>query len=205
MSKIVLVHGFASDITSPFSQPEPDHSGFRAFAPLVEKEEAVSFRWAIPHTLGLIDSVSLPAFLKVYQKEKVKAGELETLQSFKSFLDRKQPGFIVAHSLGCELVLNTLEKFPLPASVKRITFVQGDFNYDRGLPNNFDETVEYLQLYAPWDYTLAFSSLYNRKARAGLVGWKTKNVKNQLFLSYKHPHLHVSPMRDSNLLQVCLD
>lgn len=204
MNNIVLIHGYGVDVDSPLRHAMPSHAGFSCFQSHLDSGEAVVYRWSEFCEMPLSQTFNPKNHLNIYLRERHKA-ELDTTHlDLQRFLKQHQPEIIVAHSLGTELLLNQLERNTLPVSVKRIVFHQGDLPFDRSIPEKASQSIEWINTFAPWDYTLAMSSLFHRKPRGGQIGWKQPKVTNRLFASFKHPHLHVSGLRDSKFLDLCL-
>lgn len=202
MAKMVLVHGFGIGITAPFFRPGfGNHAGFAAFKKLIACGEAVVFSWGIKKPVGLWQILNPFFWRGIYEKEKILSQVVTTHQQFCEFLFHEQPEIIVAHSMGCYLLNEYLNKNFLPPSVKKIVFVQADLSNKIKL--NFSLPI--LNLYCPWDPTLWLSVLYNRAWRGGLSPINNSLVKNVFLPLWRLPNLHNGILRTRHLKKIVLD
>ncbi len=197
MSKIVLLHGFAVNLTAPLVRPPFGPSAsFSALKELVSTGEACVFRWGIPLHVPPWKLLDITFLQKLYQDE-FKLIHSDVLQTrLRAFLEHERPSLIVCHSMGCSLMQSYAEKFSLRSSVKSVAFIQSD------LPASvrFQSTVPLYHLYCPWDPTLFVSSIKNKSIRAGLQKSTYPNVTNILFPLTHLSNLHTSSIRDKKLV-----
>ena len=95
-----------------------------------------------------------------------------------------QPKVLLAHSKGCQLILDTFLVYGLPESVKTVILLQSDSDITDSLKLLVQKFQVY-NIYAKDDLTLWFSCLLNLgKFRAGLVSYNHPKIKNISYMSY---------------------
>lgn len=199
MSTFALVHGYATGLRVPRLRPPLGaNAGFSAFDAELARGNASIFRWDIPETVEVRDVVKVEPLISLYERERRLVSDEATHARLAFYLNAEQPEAIVAHSMGCALVWEHLRRHSLPASVRRVVFVQADLVTSPGdLP---PLSADLLNLYCPWDPVLMASVLYHRKGRAGLTGLRVRGVQNRLFPLWKPWNLHTSCIRDRRLV-----
>jgi len=196
MSKIVLIHGYAVDLTTPFFRsPFGPSASFSAFDEIVTSKEAVVFPWGIERQVNLFQILNPFFLINHYEDEKFLAQARETHERLREFLEHEQPEIIICHSLGCFLLNNYLKNFTLLKSVRAIVVSQSDDTV-------FPTSISVHNLYCPWDPTLIVSSIYNKKWRAGLRPARQNNVRDIFFPLYLPINLHTSAIRDKKLIKL---
>ncbi len=120
MSKYILVHGFDSN----YAGCDP-YRKFEAFANEIDSGEAELFRWGILSNLKFYNIFGL---LNLYFREKKLAQDLQLQAQLIKQIQESKASIIVCHSMGCQLLYNTVTNFGLEQvqSVKQIYFVQAD-------------------------------------------------------------------------------
>lgn len=204
MSRIVLIHGFATGIQySVFRSARGTDAGFSAFAPDVARGEAKAFRWDIKEKASFFQSINPLYAWDIYRRELAIAQEIETRQSLSEFLLQEEPEVIVCHSMGTLLFFGYLENHKLPASVRRVIFNQADIHAsDITLPLDIEERIRagellFLNTYCPWDPSLLCSRILNG-SRAGLAGMRHSLVRNHFIPLVKPINLHMSAIRSGS-------
>lgn len=205
--RVLLIHGFANGIRfSVFRSRRGEDAGFSAFKEMIRAGDAAVFHWDIVEDATFWQSLTPKFALEIYRREFEKAQGEETLGALHAALTETQPQVVICHSMGCQLLLNELERFELPGSVRKVLFVQAD------LPRTFHlsahataflsrEGAAWFSLYCPWDPTLLVSAMWNRRWRAGLLRTKTAGVQNLLFPLWLPWNLHTSSIRDPRLVR----
>lgn len=198
MHKVVLVPGYATELeVQHLRRPRGIDAGFSAFHRHMRQGNTVAFRWGIARTLSPIAALLGVPTLALYREEEVRAVAPATLSAFATFLTQEQPNVIVAHSLGARLVTAYCRNHTLPASVTRIVLCQADmapedlYTHDR---------VDVVNVYCPWDPSLAISAILHGGARAGLH--KLPNVHNVHIPLWRPLNLHTSSIRDPRLVTI---
>lgn len=201
MAKYALIHGYAVGLHVPRLRPPLGaNAGFSGFDAEIAAGNATVFRWDIPHVVPMEQRIDVRPYLSLYERERALVSDDATHARLTSSLHAEQPEIIVAHSMGCALLWEHLHRHPLPASVRRVVFVQADLVTAPGpLPAM---SAELLNLYCPWDPALLVSVLYHRRGRAGLTGLHVLGVRNELFPLWKPWNLHTSSIRDPRLVDV---
>jgi hypothetical protein len=191
--RILYLHGYGTAISSFFQKPLASHRGFQLSKAFNETNTVLDpFDWSIPTHLDPWSALNPLAQLNIYLEYRRALQNQSLLKKLSQRLNQDQPTTIVCHSLGCQLLLNYVQNYQLPASVKKIIFLQADISYNA--PIDFE--LDFINVFCPWDLSLFFSSLYHLQWRAGLVGLKltkTKNQKNVFFpaLRWGNPHTAV--------------
>ncbi len=201
MSTFALVHGYAVGLHVPRLRPPLSaDAGFSAFRGELAAREASIFRWEIPLVVPMDERISVRPYVSLYERERALVSEEATHARLAFYLKAEQPEIIVAHSMGAALIWEHLRRQPLPASVRRVVFVQADLVTRPGEVPAM--TAELLNLYCPWDPVLFASVLYHGKGRAGLTGLRVPGVRNRLFPLWKPWNLHTSCIRDRALVKI---
>jgi pimeloyl-ACP methyl ester carboxylesterase len=201
MSRLALIHGYAVRLTSPFVRRGfGATAGFDAFAEDVASGAAAVFRWGLVEEMPPYALLDPAAQHRFYHAELAEALSPATQTRLRDFLAREQPEVIVAHSMGTTLLHAYARAYGLPSSVRAVVMVQSD------LPHDADLSVfpRVLNLYCPWDPTLALSSLLSLSRRAGLGPVPGANVTNVLLPAWLPPNPHTSALRDPLLREVVL-
>lgn len=202
MSRIVLIHGFATNIGySVFRPAYGADAGFAVFAQDVTRGEAKAFEWGVRDSASFFQSLNPFYTWNIYRREKRMASDKETYQRLRDFLMREQPEVVICHSMGCFLFLEYLKHQQLPTSVRRVLFNQADIPSTPTIPPTVEERIRSSSLslantYCPWDPTLWLSSIVSVSVKAGLVGVRHSFVQNRLFPLYRPWNLHMSALRD---------
>lgn len=201
MSRIVLIHGFATGIDYLWRPAFGVDAGFSAFADSIAKGETSVFRWDIKERAGWRSLNPWYSF-GIYRRECELAANSETHRSLERFLEHEKPEIIICHSMGCYLLLKYLGKYRLPTSVHTILFTQADVDSRTfALPSSYEEAIRHKRLrlinsFCLWDPTLMLSLLLSGSSRAGLRPLASPLVENVFYPLVKLWNLHTSAIRD---------
>lgn len=202
VSKVVLIHGYGSHLTTPLFRPTfGPCSVFTAFREMIKNKEAAVFHWGLKRHVNLFQILNHLFLINHYEDEKLLAQSHETHKQLQNFFEQKKPEIIVCHSMGCFLLNNYLKNFVLPKSVRIVIFSQSDDIVFPKISESLNSCNFLIQnLYPPWDPTLLFSSIYNKKWRAGLRPTRQNKIKNIFFPLRLPVNLHTSAVRDRRLV-----
>lgn len=200
---IALIHGYGTGRS--LARSARTHGGFQAFEGAIIANEAKVFFWFTLSKDKKIQNFNPLFHLSLYLSERERAKNYKTLENFNNFLLQNSITHIVAHSLGCYLVMNYLQFFELPDFVHRISFIQADFSQDDFLISSslqkrlFTKKMYWVNYYCPWDNALICSFTIHHTPPVGLVGWKSEFIINKLFPLWKRINLHTSSINDEKL------
>ncbi len=203
MPKTLLIHGYAANVTAwKFRKPLGKHAGFVAFNEFIVGINIDVFRWGIDRELSLLQSLNPFEYLKLYRDEETLSDSIELAQKLFTTIESGSINKIIAHSVGCRLVLSMITSIGLPQCVTSITFLQADIaiTAETGIKNNFPIT----NYFCPWDQSLIASSIMHLQFRAGLIGLQYSSVNNIFYPLLKPINLHTSPLRDKKLAKKLL-
>jgi hypothetical protein len=171
----LLIHGYGTNISSPFIKPEKYDKGFRNFKDDIDAENAIVFDWSQPFHLKNFAGFNPFKYLEIYKNYRSRLLNSDLYDSLHKYIQKNKPNTIICHSLGCELFLKYLEKYNLPSNVQKIIFIQGDIKSSTTFPVG---KVEFTNIYNPLDIMLWLSTFLNRSMRAGLIGFRVPDIKN---------------------------
>lgn len=203
MSRIALIHGFATGIHFSFLRPAyGSDAGFTAFQIEVKRGEAKVFRWDIKERASFFQSLNPFYIWNVYRRERSIVKKTTTHAALQHFLESESPEILVCHSMGVFLFFEYLRHGELPASVRRVVFSQADLSSKQVRFSPLMEErirsgeLQITNAYCPWDPTLWFSRVLNGQ-RAGLTGMRHPLVHERFFPLIKPVNLHTSAIRSS--------
>ena len=202
MSKIVLIHGFASGIRYSIFRPACGaDAGFTAFKKDVEDGTAKVFRWDIADNASFLQSVDPRFSLTVYKKEYNRVQNSAWQEQLYSFLKTEQSSTVVCHSLGCLFLLEAMNRYGLPTRVRTIVFNQSGTPTGTTLTNADvekridDGSLTCINTYCPWDPTLLASAVVQGVIRDGLFPTRKPWLQN-IFIPLLRPfNLHTGSIR----------
>jgi|GEM_PF-1243457 len=209
MPDVLLIHGYATDLhAGAFRSPKGADAGFVAFRPWLELGRAAVFRWSIPRDITdprhLIDPRQ---YVQLYEDERRLALQSNELHvALKETFAHGGIRTVVAHSMGCALMLEHIHRHGMPKGLERIVFFQADIGEAEPLPDALREAIDHaraqlINAYCPWDTTLLASAIYHKGTpRVGLLGYKDPHVINRFFPLLKPFMFHTSPLRDPRAL-----
>ncbi|MEK9155496.1 MAG: hypothetical protein AAB839_02495 [Patescibacteria group bacterium] len=204
MPSAIIIHGYATGLGIPLlRKPFGNHAGFVALNEQVTSGEILPFRWSIDRSLSVWQSINPWTYLQLYRDEEKLVEDQKTQSNLANFFHQSPAKIIIAHSLGCRLLLGTINNFELPKHIKRIIFLQADV-YDRTVISRDDILVRLEEgslvienYHCFWDPSLFTSSMIHRNLRAGLTGWEQPGVQNIFVPLLKPINLHTSHLRDT--------
>jgi len=212
MAKIVLIHGNAVGIKFSMRDRQTKYGSFSVFKNLVDVGEAVLYGWHyVNEEFDLVKSLNPFEFRRQYFTEKAYCSTKVAWQKLDGFLKLQQSEKIVCHSMGCYLLLHTINAHGLPDAVKSIYLAQGDFDRDFKITNPeilariSSGTLKIYNYHCTWDQMLALSVGTNGKVPAGLAGAKEKYFINRLFPSSKTLNVHHATVSSDRFLAEVLD
>lgn len=209
-NKILLIHGFAQGVSFlPFKKSKTNEQIFPIFKKEILEKNAVVFNWALDWEINFKNFLTAKNLQKLYFKERRLACHTQTLNKLNLLTEKFQPNLIIAHSMGCYLLLNYFAKFKTWDSLNKIVFVQADINNKTKIPTNLKivlekQNLKIINLYCYWDQALLYSSFLHKKSRAGLTGWKQQEVKNRFVSLTDLPNPHQGFL-NNNRLRFILD
>jgi hypothetical protein len=188
--KIVALHGAMVGVKGPYkSKKKLDEQLIDGMCKMFHNEIASSdpyvhlFKWMSDHPDSEI--LNPLAGLSTYIKERELISGVKLQNRLYSELSRYTPMVVIAHSMGCHLLLNTINNNGLPDSIKYIVTINSDAPDDLDVTNTRVQkrlengSLTWINLYAN-DPTLASSVIINAgKMRAGLFGTKSKLAINK--------------------------
>lgn len=209
-SKILLIHGFAQGVDfNPFKKPKKNEQIFPIFKIEIRQKQAIVFDWAMDWQVNCFDYLGSKNFHKLYFKEREKATDDNTLETLNRLITKQNPNLILAHSMGCFLLLNHFCKYQVNPNLTKICLVQADINQDYFLSKFLQERVikkqlEIINLYCWWDPALIYSSVLHKKLRAGLIGWRQVGIKNKFLPLLDLPNPHEGILSNRKLVKILL-
>jgi hypothetical protein len=209
--EILLIHGYGAGIKVPKINFEYGKDmRFDAFKELVENGSTEAFGWSETLIWSLRQYLNPFEHLKLFEKEKEKIENAEMMQDLADFVSQKNYKTVVAHSLGCYLLLEYLKTHQLPPSVQKIIFVQAcipkKYIVSESTKNKLN-SLKVLNLWCPWDNALLAYFLTSGSLTHGLTGFRKKdlNIQDKFFPLYKRMNLHRSSICDPRILKLALE
>ncbi len=208
MQKTILIHGYAAGVhASIFRKPFGEHSGFIALDEEVKSGITKSFRWSKNISLSIAQCANPLQYFQLYRDEELLTESPITQSTHSEFLDCSNATTIICHSLGCRLMIGSMNAHGIPESITKIIFLQGDVSTSASITNltirdriiNGSLVIE--NYFCPWDQSLLASAMLHRTNRIGLMGWDETGVKNIFYPLLKPMNLHTSPLRDREFLR----
>lgn len=202
MAKIVFIHGtYCGSKFRGFQGDCSKDGGFVALRPFIANNQAQVYYWSrVEKNYTFLQSLSPYVWHNIFQIERDYIETREAVYNLNVFLEREQPEIILAHSLGCHYLLNTINEYGAPTSVKQIYTLLPEFSYDKS-PILHVQTIERLKensltwdnYHCLWDTTL-ISSMYSTKViPAGVRSWRQAFIKNQFYIQniFSNPHTNI--------------
>lgn len=198
--KTLLLHGYATKLrASVFRKPLAEHEGFTGLQNEIKNGEIDVFHWGINRSLSFVQSLNPFAYLTLYRDEELLAKSREIQQKLFETIASSGTERVICHSMGCRLLLNTINTIGLPVSVKSIIFLQADVNASETI--NFPKTVTLQNYHCFWDQSLIASSILHRNLRIGMQPWTHNSVSNRFFPLLRLVNLHTSQLRNRAFLK----
>ena len=191
MSKVFLIHGSMVGVPSFYKSPQAITQQLEDGMYSIFREELKNnnpdyhlYKWMPQHDAK--ERLNPTADLTSYYHEQSMVLTDELQKSLSIELNAHLPTVIVAHSMGCELLINMINNYSLPESVKSIITINSDSPEDKRI---LDTTVinrlkskdlKFINLHSITDITLMTSVVLNKMVpRAGLKGYTSKLVENR--------------------------
>jgi len=204
-NKTILIHGFGQAAHFfPFRNIKMDEEIFPVFTKEIQQKNAVVFNWAHNWPMNFNSFLGAKSFQKLYFIEREIAKSRATLQKLEKLIEANNPSVIVAHSMGCFLLLEYFKNHKPNKNLKKICFIQADISNESDIPKNLKTAVQQQKLaiinaYCYWDQALLYSSILHKKPRAGLTGWKHENVENRFVALLDFPNPHEDILRNKKV------
>jgi predicted alpha/beta hydrolase family esterase len=191
MSKIFLIHGSMVGVPSFYKSAEAINQQIEDGMYAIFREELKNqnpdyylFKWMSAHDPK--DRLNPKADLDSYYKEQSLVLTDQLQSRLAKDLEAHNPIVIVSHSMGCELLINTINNYSLPLSVKSIITVNSDSDQDQKILDTDviarlkTKELKFINLHSITDITLMSSVILNKMVpRAGLKGYSSKLVDNR--------------------------
>lgn len=210
--KLVLIHGNSAGIKFPMRDRQIKYGSFTVFKELIDSGEAILFGWHyINEEFDLFKTLNPFEFRRQYFTEKEYCGSEAAWLKLDRFLELQQPEKIVCHSMGCYLLLNTINVYGLPKTVKSVYLAQGDFDREFKLTNaDIVQRIKSGELkiynyHCDWDQMLALSIAANGVIPGGLTGTNEKYFTNILFPSPRKLNVHQAILDSDRFLSEVLE
>lgn len=202
----LLIHGYGTHIESAFAQPRGRTAGFYAFEQLMDHGVVDVFRWEIPFKLKFPQNINPFYLLTIYQREKAQLDNKNVFERLDATIKDNNIEILISHSLGSQLLLQYLQNYTPPTSVKRIITIQSDMPRTFQLPIVIENRLKNGALrwdnyWCWWDQALFASCVVNRSWRAGVVGVHHPLVHNSFFPLYRDGNLHISTIIDPEFVK----
>ena len=202
---LLLIHGYAVQLQTWFRRKKNTYADFNIFGSEIRRGVVKLFWWSAPYSISFLKTFWLGSYFKLYWDERKRASSIAVLEKLHQYLLAESTEVIACHSMGCFLLLNYVKKFGLPKSVRKVVFIQSDCNkkdvLDSGILNS---TIEFVNVYQPFDISLWVSSLVHGSIRLGLTQLTLPKVTNHYLLSLKDKNLHIAALSDPRLKKFLL-
>ena len=196
---ILLIHGNSVGINFPIRKAQTKNGSFEAFDGMIDSGKAQLFLWAnVNENFNWSQTLNPFEFKRQYDQEKNYVNSQEAINSLSTFLSQN-PNIdtIIAHSMGCQYVLNCLQQSPNSfENIHSIHLCSADVDCSYNI-NPIQKPISIYNYYIPFDPMLALSVIRNGNIRAGSCGLKDgkdNNIKNIIWTDY-HPNIHQSIIR----------
>lgn len=204
--KIMLIHGYGTNIESAFAKPRGKSAGFYAFSDLLIRGQAELFRWDVPFRPQFPDTINPFALLNMYKQEQKELTNPSLFKRLDQTIHQHKTESIITNSMGGELLITYLKDHPLPPSVKRIITIQSDmqqrFELDSSVKKRLENnTLIWENYWCWWDQALFASGFLNRSGRAGVSGTRVKGIKNKFYPLIRNGNLHISSIIDPEFVK----
>ncbi|GAB4147257.1 MAG: hypothetical protein OHK0017_08770 [Patescibacteria group bacterium] len=204
MSRLVLVHGTSVGVKfSVFRDRTFIDGSFTVLRPMLDSGEAVLFNWhQADHEVGFWQCLNPFSVVDIYLKERKYAGTEAGQRQLSHFLHEKQPEIVVAHSLGCNYLAQSINFGGLPKSVKKVLTLASESPADFKITDSevanriISKKMEWLNYHCFWDMTIASSMLFTGKIPSGLFGSKESLITNRFYPQGLFGDPHTSMLRD---------
>jgi uncharacterized protein YktA (UPF0223 family) len=205
-SDYFLIHGFGAGVDYWIYNSACDkYLGFNKYKSLVDIGKAKLYEWRIFRKFGAFSSLNPFKTLEVYRTELSIATSQTNLKKFHKELTSANPTTIIAHSMGCRMLIEYYLHHKPNSNLEKIEFLNADVDYDELIPlvlQNTNKNIELVVKYCWWDQALLSSLFVNRVRRIGQIGWQTKVKPNsKLKIVNEFAPLLVLPNLHQSLLE----
>jgi hypothetical protein len=191
MAKVFLIHGSMVGVPSFYKSSKALNQQLEDGMYSIFRQELKDnnpdfylFKWMSKHNQK--EKLNPKADLDSYYKEQKLILTEELQLRLYAELIKNNPKVIVSHSMGCELLINMINKYGLPASVNSIITINSDSPEDKEITNQevvdclINENLKFINLHSITDITLAASAVLNKnKLRAGQKGYSSLLIDNR--------------------------
>lgn len=200
----VFIHGYGTNIRTVYHVVRKRRRKVQTFDNL---HPEMVFDWSEELQVPLKKTVSIRHYLRHYYHERQKSTRDDVHAQLHSYLERKRPKVILCHSLGCELLLQYLQRYQQPSSVKQVVFLHADVSVSSIVEHRkLHDLLQKKQItltnyYCPWDYVLVISSILHRKIRGGLRRIDAPYIENRLYATRSIIRPHTACLSNRKLLE----
>jgi len=186
MSKVLLIHGSTVALQySIFKKADTKYGCFLGVKDLIDDKKVDLHFWGKTGVVARFWELHKILNLYLWEKNQVYTNSNLAKKLFQEIVDKKYTT-IICHSMGGELLFETINQYGLPKGVTNIYTLASDSPRNGILKNT--ETLNRLEknqltwtnYNCYWDPSLLTSSLLNLKFPAGLIGiqanYKVKNI-----------------------------
>lgn len=197
--KYFLIHGYGKALDL-FEHGIPSNGGFYIFDEDIARKEAYVHHWAEQIERRKLTAWSPLIQLKLYYQERRKTESPAEHERLHQMLTEKQPKIIITHSSGARLLMNYLQMYNLPESVRRIILVQADLSEKEWQSCNLPAQITCRNFWCWWDQALVSSMILNRYIPWGL--YSSDRTYSQFHALRMLPNPHQDIWRDLKFKQL---
>lgn len=208
MAELILVHGNAVGIEFSGFGGDRQYAEFTGFKKEIDDGSAKIYRWHYRNEkFSFLDGLNPFKFGQLYFEERGYCHNPDSLQSLNNFISAEKPKILLGHSLGALQIVNYLEKYDIPETLKKIVLVQGAYpsNYKITNPLILEKInkseVEITNFHSVFDQMLWIYSLAHLHMPAGLFGTKNKLIRNVNFTRFRFSNPHLWTMQSREFAQ----
>jgi hypothetical protein len=212
MSQVLLIHGSTVGVKYSVFRDDCMLDGkFSAYRDLLDTHQVMLFRWHHLQTkLTFWECLNPKTVAGVYLKEREYIQSTQAIEELHNILIKEKPQKIIAHSLGCEYLLRTINEYGLENSTTHIITLMSDAPEDFELTKpevitRFKENkLHWFNYYCQWDQALISSWAVNKVKPAGLVGVQSEYATNIFYPLKGKFNLHTTIIEDPVLREKLL-
>jgi Alpha/beta hydrolase of unknown function (DUF900) len=191
MSKVFLIHGSMVGVPSFYKSSKAlkqqlEDGMYSIFRDELKNQnpDYYLFKWMSEHDPKT--KLNPKADLDSYYNEQKLILTQDLQKRLFDELTEQKPTVIVSHSMGCELLINMINIYGLPESVKSIITINSDSPEDKEIiiqeviDKLINKKLKFINLHSITDLTLAASVVLNKNIkRAGQNGYKNELIENR--------------------------
>lgn len=206
MSKVLIVHWYCNNISSPFKKKDLKYWSLSCLKNLFENDDFSIFKRWINFKVWYLSFLNIFWYLLLYINEKKLTNSKELQKKLYDEIKNWNYEIIIAHSMWTVLTLNTLNNFWVTGNLKKIITIQSDMNYDFELKNTeLIKSIKSKKLiwnnyYNYYDFQLFLSTIINTKLRWWLF-WIKNNYVNNIYHKLKSIDRHNNSIKDIKFLK----